>query len=380
MRGNAKLRWWWVCIYAFAWANNIQAQWRPESLLQYPAIVAADSNRLSLVTDMTGFFKNNEYFSPVAVGQTYPGIALTTALVYQAGGIFRAEAGAYAVKFSGRNNFSSLQAFLRLQYAITPSFNMVVGNLYGGVNHRLIEPLYQWERHYTANPESGLQFVLDNDRWFADIWVDWQRYIERNDNFPEALAFGLSASWQATDPESRYHLSLPLQLLIQHHGGQIDVSDEPMIVLGNLATGLCARVDMNSRWMQSIGLDVYATGYYDRYPNESLRPFGKGWGIYPVLHVHATRFSFLAGYWYAEKFYAFQGESLFGTFNFFAPLQQMPIRSMLTLKVVYEQKLYKSVSLGVHMETYTDMKRRKMDYSFGIHIRFTPRFLLFGRF
>jgi hypothetical protein len=354
----------------------MQAQWFPASLLHSPAIAAADSNQLLLVADVTGFFKNNEYFSAVAVGQTYPGIALTPALTYQVGGRFRAEAGAYAVKFSGRNDFSALQPFLRLQYALSPSFHMVLGNLYGGVNHRLIEPLYQWERHYVANPESGLQFVLDNARWFADVWVDWQRYIERGDDFPETLAFGLSIAWRMTPPESRYSLSLPLQLLVQHHGGQIDVSDEPMVVLGNLAAGLCSHINTGNRWLRSIGLDIYAAGYYDRYPNESLRPFDRGWGIYPVLHIDAAPFSCMAGYWYAEKFYAFQGEMLFGTFNPFAPTQQIPVRNMLTLKIAYEQKLYKNVSIGVQAETYTDLERSATDYSFGVHIRFSPCFNL----
>ncbi|MCL2502822.1 MAG: hypothetical protein FWE99_06800, partial [Bacteroidales bacterium] len=193
-----------------------------------------DSNRLSLRVDMSGFFKNNEYFSPVAVGQTLPGTASIYALGYQVSDLFKAELGAYFVKYSGRDPLEDLQAFIRLQYSITPYLHMVLGDLYGGVNHRLIEPIYQWERHFTANPESGFQMVLHTDRWFADLWVNWHHFIKRGDSELEALTFGTSVLGRLTGGDSRISLSLPLQLLIHHQGGQINTSNEPMVMLSNI--------------------------------------------------------------------------------------------------------------------------------------------------
>ena len=325
---------------------------------------------------MTGFFKNNEYFSPVAVGQTLPGVAATMAFAYQISDRFKAELGVYAVKYSGRNPLVNLQSFVRLQYAITPSFSMVLGNLYGGVNHRLIEPLYQWERQYTANPESGLQFVFHTKRWFIDAWVDWENFIRRGDPVLEALTFGTSVKTILTDDNSRFSLSVPLQLLIHHHGGQIDTSDEPMIVLGNLATGLCTDLKTGDGWFRSVGLDLFVAGYWDRYSDEDLRPFDRGWGIYPVLHGNFSSIKCMIGYWYAEKFYAFQGEPLFGSFDPFNPLQQLPVRQLLTFKFAYEKQVLKGVSLGAYLETYSDLNLSQTDYSFGVHLRFNHQFLL----
>ncbi|MDR1864046.1 MAG: hypothetical protein LBR08_00560 [Bacteroidales bacterium] len=354
----------------------LHAQRFPESRCDSPAVLAADSNRLSLWTDMSGFFKNNEYFSPVADGQTYPCISLLPALTYQASGRFRAQAGFYAVKFSGKNDFSHLQPFLRLQYAVAPALQMTLGNLYGGANHRLIEPLYGWERHYVAAPESGLQFVLHDERRFADIWVDWQHYIERGDAAPEALTFGISTCRQLTPPESKFLLKLPLQLLIHHQGGQIDTSDEPMIVLGNFAAGVCSQWQTGWKRLQSVGCDIYATGYYDRYPNEERRPFRQGWGVYPVLHIEVAPFLCTAGYWHGERFYAFQGEALFGSFNVHDPSQQMPVRDLITFKLMFDKEVYQGISVGAQVETYSDLHRGKTDYSFGVHIRCNRQFVL----
>lgn len=354
---------------------SANAQWFPGTLLGSPALSAADSSRLSLAVEMTGFFKDNEYFSPVAEGQTLPGASLLPAAGYQVSGRFRAEAGVYAVKYSGREPLSDVQAFIRLQYSITPEFNLVVGNLYGGVNHRLIEPLYQWDRQYTANPESGLQFVLHSSRLFADTWVDWQHYIERGDPALEMLTFGMSLEGKLIEPGRIFTLNVPLQLLIHHQGGQIDASDEPMIVLGNVAAGLCSRLKISDRWVRSVGVDVYLAGYYDRYPRRKIRPYDSGWGLYPVVHVDARPFELMAGYWYAEKFYAFEGEPLFGSFNIYDQTKR-PVRNLFTFKFSYNREIFNGIHAGAQIETYSDSGRGETDFSFGVHLRFNNRFTL----
>ncbi|MDR1172380.1 MAG: hypothetical protein LBL24_08015 [Bacteroidales bacterium] len=363
-------------IFLAVTVSAAHAQWFPSTLLSSPALSATDSNKLTLEADITGFFKNNEYFSPVAVGQTLPGISSTLMLGYQVAGKFKVELGARAVKYSGRDPLENLQAFVRLQYAITPNFNMVLGNLYGGVNHRLIEPLYQWERQYTANPESGLQFVLHTSRWFTDVWVDWEHFIQRGDSVPETLTFGASVSRVLTGEGSRFVLTVPLQLLIHHQGGQIDTSNDPMIVLGNLATGLCSRLNTGAGFVKSVGLDVYVAGYWDRYSNETLRPYNKGWGVYPVFHADASPFKFMAGYWNSDKFYAFEGEPLFGSFDPYNPQRQLPARSLLTCRLAFEKTLFKGISVGAQVETYSDLDRGETDYSFGVHLRFNNPFTL----
>ena len=353
-----------------------RAQWYSSTLLTSPALSEIDSGKLSLGVDMTGFFKNNEYFSKVAVGQTLPGVSMILAAGYQVSGRFRAEAGMYTLKYSGDDRLTHTQAFLRLQYAITPNFTMILGNLYEGVNHRLIEPLYQWERHYVDKPESGLQFVLHNDRWFTDIWVDWQHFIRRDDPVPERLTFGTSASYQVFDPSGKFGLSIPLQLMIYHSGGQIDTSSDPMIVLGNAATGICSKWNVNCFWLRSVGLNVYLAGYYDRYTNKDLRPYKSSLGVYPVLFIDAMPLELMAGYWQTQKYYSFAGEPLFGSFDPYNPQNRLPDRKLLTFKLAYSIRLLKGVMAGTQVEIYTDLLRNKTDYSFGVHLRFNDRFLL----
>jgi hypothetical protein len=246
----------------------------------------------------------------------------------------------------------------------------VLGNIYGGLNHRLIEPLYQWERHYTARPENGLQVNFQNENYFADVWLDWERYIHHGDSVPEQLTFGISTSALLTSPESHLRLSVPFQLLIYHQGGQIDTSHKPKIVIGNVATGLNVEWLPNYNLLQYLALKTIVAGYLDKTEDKALRPFTKGWGIYPVLEAHTNAFTLAAGYWHANKFYAFKGESLFGSFNPYEPEPQFAKRDLITAKLLYQKQLLENLNAGAQVEIYRDCGLHRTDYSFGVYLRF----------
>lgn len=360
-----------LLIFLFT-ALTAQAQWIPDLLQTSPAIPEKDNNKLFLDIEAIGFFKNNEYFSPVAKGQTFPGIYVRPRAVCQIDNKLRLELGVTGFYFSGDQQKDGLSVFnsvfARIQYAITPDFHLVFGNYYDGNNHRLIEPLYQWERQFIEIPESGLQLLFDNKKVFADVWLNWQRYIEHGDSVPEILTFGASTSVKLRPEEKTFQVSVPFQLTVYHQGGQIDTSNEKMIVSGNAATGVNMEWKLN-RTVHSIGLDTYLVGYYDKHPNKEVRPYTKGWGIYPVFKLNAKYFKFMTGYWYARKFYTFEGEPLFTSFNPLYPEEILPKRQLINSKLSFFRQLHKSFSLGGQIETYYDVGLNKLDYSFGVSIR-----------
>jgi len=351
----------------------VYSQWVPDVLTTPPALSDADSSKFSIYADVTGFFKNNEYFSPIVKGETFPGIKIMPKVAYQVDNRLRAEVGMTGLYYSGDQQKDGTYVFngiyARLQYAIKPNFHLVFGNYYDGVNHRLIEPLYAWERQLINKPESGLQLIYEDKKYFADVWLNWQRFIQKGDSVPEVLTFGVSASMVLTKPESRLRLSVPLQLVIHHQGGQIDVSEEKMIVSGNLVTGLCADYQLGNRFLKSVGASLYVAGYYDKLPDNSVRPYTSGWGVYPVITADASPFRFMAGYWHASKFYSFEGEPLFASFNTSYPDEVLPTRNVVTMKASYSQQLHKMFGVGAQVETYSDLKSGKTDYSFGVYVR-----------
>lgn len=357
-----------ICTYS---------QWTPDKLISSPVLFEKDRDKLIVKADVIGFFKNNEYFSPIVKGETFPGVQIRPIIAYQIENKLKVELGMTGLYYSGDQQKDGTYVFngifANLQYAIKPNFNLVFGNYYGGVNHRLIEPMYKWERHLTDKPESGLQIIYENEKYFADVWLNWQRFIQKGDSVPEVLTFGVSSSITLTKPDNRLKISVPLQLVIYHQGGQIDVSEEKMIVSGNLATGICSEYYFPNSFIKSAGMSLILVGYYDKLPDNSIRPYDRGWGIYPTLSIDASPFKAMIGYWYAKKFYSFEGESLFASFNTDYPNIVLPKRELITTKLSYTKQLHKMFSLGGQIETYTDLKRGKTDYSFGVYLRFFPQ-------
>lgn len=364
-----------LLLLSFLLSTYAHSQWMHEELYSSPKLNTENANKFTIDADVIGFLKNNEYFSPIAKGETFPGIRFIPKVAYQIDDKFRFELGTSGVYYSGdqqkigKRLFSQMHALM--QYSVTPELNLMLGNYHGGVNHRLIEPLYRWEKHLVDKPESGVQMTYTDKKYFADVWLDWHRYIERGDTLPEVLTFGVSSSVILTPEDSQWKVSIPLQLIINHRGGQIDESDEKMVVLGNLASGVCSEYNVGKRFVKSIGLSLYAVGYYDKLPDKELRPYDFGWGLYPVVSVNANPFKFMAGYWRAKKFYSVDGEALFGSFNLHYPEEKLRTRSLLTLKASYSKQLHKMIAIGAQAETYTDMGRGgDTDYSFGLHLRF----------
>ncbi|NDV60244.1 hypothetical protein [Bacteroides sp. 519] len=366
-----------ILLLLACWVVNGYAQWIPEFLTTSPDIKEENNNKLTLDIDAVGFFKNNEYFSPLSKGQTFPGIRFIPKAGYQIDNKLRFELGVLGLYLSGNQDDDVLSTFnefyARIQYAIRPNLHLVFGNLYGGANHRLIEPLYRWDNQLVEKQESGLQVIYKDDRFFADVWVDWRRYIEHGDSVPEILNFGLSASARLSPEENDFQLTLPFQLLIYHQGGQIDTSDEKMIVTGNVATGLKMKWKLHGRTIRSLGFDTYLLGYYDKLSNKELRPYDNGWAVYPVFKAETKYIDLMAGYYHGCQFYSVDGDPLFSSFNLRYPDEVHKTRQLFTAKVSYFKQLHKSFSIGAQAESYFDIKLNKFDYSFGINLRLNTK-------
>ncbi len=359
---------------------SMYSQWVPDKLTDSSSLPEEENNKLTVNADIVGFFKNNEYFSPIVKGETLPGVYIRPTVSYQAENKLRATFGITGLYYSGDQQKEGTYVFngifARLQYAVHPHLHLVFGNYYGGVNHRLPEPLYKWERQLTEKPEGGLQLKYEDEKYFADVWLNWQRFIQKGDSVPEVMTFGLSSSAALTRPEKSLKITIPFWLVIHHQGGQIDVSEEKMIVCGNAATGICSEYVLRPGFIRSVGINLYLLGYYDKLPDPNTRPYGKGWGVYPTLQINTSFFQFMAGYWYAKKFYSFEGEPLFASFNPEYPSETLVDRSLLTLKGSYSKDLHESFSVGGQVESYSDMKSGRTDYSFSVYLRFTPRFFV----
>ena len=132
--------------------------------------------------DNISFFKDNEFAGSVINGYSLPGLWLQPKGVFYPLKNIKLELGVHALIYSGAYKFPNyayhdiaiwkgnqyqrgthILPYFRAQLALS-RVNLVLGNLYGGENHRLIEPLYNPELNLTADPETGFQVLCDLKR------------------------------------------------------------------------------------------------------------------------------------------------------------------------------------------------------------------------
>lgn len=240
----------------------------------------ADSNKLFLGLQVLGFGKDNEYDkyrNPVVTGYTLFGYQFNPYLSYHLNPHLRLDAGVYLQQDFGNSKISTAVPTFSVKYQ-RKSLAVIFGNLEGSLNHRLIEPLYDFERVLNKRLESGLQVKVMRDDLFFDAWIDWQKMIYYNDPSQEQLTTGLSFNKRILST-SRTQLWIPIQLVVHHRGGQINYAySGPIETIGNNAVGLDIR-------HQSSGLvnEYRLSGYYVYYKSITqggLEPFQDGSGTY----------------------------------------------------------------------------------------------------
>lgn len=290
----------------------------------------ADSSRrtISAGVKAKAFFRDDEIESPMMKGYTLPGFRLSPTLAYRHGANASIEAGAYLLHYWGaslypRTDYSTLPdydpensakgfhalPFLRARLATNFGLTIVLGDIYGGLAHGLLEPLYSPELDLTADPEAGIQ-MLYGGRWAdADMWANWKTFIFNKAPHCENFTFGLSAAIKPTRPESRLSLELPLQLVIEHIGGEIDTLAR-MSTLMNFAAGASLSYHWPSGPLRSVGCQ----GSYmiSKQVAGRLWPTERGHAIWAKASINIAGVDLSAAYFSNSHFCTLLGFPLFG--------------------------------------------------------------------
>ncbi len=334
-----------------------------------------DSNKLYFKIENNNFFKNNEYFGKNEEGLTDLGFLFKPKFIYYPSHNTKIEAGVHFLKFSGKNDFTQTYPIFSFQANICKGFDILLGSLYSGYNHELIEPLYKSERHFEKNYENGIQIMTNLKRFKSDLWIDWEKFIFTGDPYKEEFSIGTSNKIYITVPEADFVISIPLQGIASHKGGQVTADTNHLQSLVNGAGGLSLEYKLKTDLIHSFGLNGYALSYADVSPYPVL-PYIQGYGIYSDVWVNAKCLNFNAGYWYGKYFIAPRGEELFQSISIINILNKTPVNQILFTKVGFKKEVYKDIFVELRFEGYYEMQDKNFDYSYGLHIIFNRNFFI----
>jgi len=357
---------------------NIKAQ-DNSIFYTYSEILDTNKNKLFLDIKSTSFLKNNEYFE-VIKGWTGIGFFLKPQLVYQPTETTEIQAGYFIGKYAGLDGLYSSKPLFRIRQKLSKSLEVVMGHLYGNLNHKLEEPMFLFDRYYTDNVEYGVQFLYKNKYFENDLWMNWEKFIFYDDPFKEEFVLGNTACIKYSFNDI-LELKIPFQYTWTHAGGQIDKHDEnrgSMMSLINKSIGL--KIEYKSSFFKKLSLSY---SYFDY--NASANPpegekfhqlFDNGYGHYVKANVNLNKFKFMLGYWKAHNFISKRGENIFAsTFEHFPDIFINDVE-LYNFKFVYNYNVSKNIVFSLRSDLYYRPSSKNLYYSYSIYFVYNDTFLL----
>ena len=332
----------------------------------------ADSGKLFAGANALGFLKNNEYKQTIINGYTLFGFQFQPYLSYQISKSVRIDAGAYFQKDFGNEKISTSSPVFSIKWR-NRDYSVIVGNIEGSLNHRLIEPLYDFERVLYNRLESGIQFQLNREDFFVDAWLDWQYMQYLKDPRQEQFVAGLSLQKQIFKVGSGA-LYLPLQVVSRHQGGQLDVAGLPVQTLVNSAVGLNWIQPLDG-WLSQVSLNGFYV--YDKDITKTRQAYLDGDAFYFNGSV-STKFGLevMASYWQAREFMSFQGGRIYPAVSPLDPAVVQPAPQLLIIRFLYNYQVADDLSLSLRYEPYMDLTAQTFQFSYGIYVNYRARYFL----
>lgn len=364
---------------------------------------------LCLELDNISFFKDNEFGGTVMKGYSLPGVWLQPKVVYYPLKNIKLELGMHALIYSGAYKYPNFAyhdiafwkgwqyqkgahvlPFFRAQVAFS-RLNLVLGNIYGASTHELIEPLYHPELTLTADPEMGIQVLYDSHRWHLDAWVNWQSYIFEEDTHQEAFTVGLSNRLFYNSQESRFHFYSPIQVTLQHRGGEQDtLLTNSVQTLMNGAVGIGTTWNIHGKVLKRVNWEMDILGYYQQAGN--LWPYDKGLGFYTALYADLKNVRLKAGYSLSRDFISLFGIPYFGSVStkYEGAVYDNPHTFFGSLE--YSRCFGKHYAVGIKADVWQYSPEAMIEadgvkshpgnsvsFSVGVYFRANPSFFLFRR-
>lgn len=325
------------------------------------------SQVVSLNLFSSAFFDNKEFTGNIKKGYTHPGFFLQPTVRLETKG-YTVDAGFHMLYLAGTDSLESFLPVISLQYNITPSFQMIVGTLKSKDNHHLPEPLFKTERNYLNQPEVGVQYKMDTQRFKGDLWINWERYIKKGSPFQEQFTVGLVSLFKPSTFDVKTGTYLSLVAMVTHQGGQIDSTDLPVTTILNTGGTVGYLFDAG---IGNAVAKIEFNEFLSTHNSSSLvKKFKEGTAFQPKIALIWPNIKVELGYWYANSFYNPRGEELFGSTSTVSASFDEKTRSLVTLELSLFKLASREFSINTGFNAYYDTKNNIIEYSYVFKIIF----------
>ena len=386
-----------LIIYTLTFVcHNMMAQnmWDDIATSEYH-IDSTDIKALQVEVDNLSFFHDNEYTGNLSQGYSLPGLWVQAKLTYNPIKQIGLEAGLHALIFNGANKYPcyayhDIGTWKGDQYQsgahLLPWFRakaqfkyltIVLGNIYGGQNHKLIEPLFNPELNLSQDPETGFQLLWDRPHVHADLWLNWQSYIFKMDTHQEAFTVGMNWIVKYNKPENEINWTTPVQLVIQHRGGEQNIAQRGVQTICNASAGVNMKWNANRKALKQLSTEINLLAAYQQSGN--LWPFKTGFAGHAGVNLNLWDYlGVKAGYVCTPKHFV----SLYGNplFNTVSQIDQTSYKGNNTvyLGVSYHRVIAQHYVIGAQAQAFQTWLpgSQNLNFNFGLYLRVNPSFLI----
>ncbi len=334
----------------------------------------SDSNKFQLHIYNHNYNRNYEYFNKFADGITYFGSILQPEIIFNAQKDISLHLGFFARMDYGRSSLYQTQASFRINYH-PGNWQIIAGRLDGNINHRLPEPIYNYDRIITDHMEFGNQFIYTREDLFFDAWLNWENMIYKISPDQESLSGGFHIEKKIIR-KNRHKVMVPISFLAYHKGGQIDTLNVPLQTLLNTSIGLNYEFHYSEKKDHFIWLSADAMSYND-FSNTKVNPNASGG--YGLMFNAGWKFGFTslsATYWKAKDYMAVHGAPAYqsksdqiNNVNYY-----QKNRNVLFIRLISDYNITKEFSISARLEPYLDLDNTNFEFSNSLFFNYRKTF------
>lgn len=333
----------------------------------------ADSQRLSFNLYNLNYINNSEWFGNIPLSGTLFGYEIIPEFEYQISPKLFIKAGIYLQKEFGRTEYTTVAPTFSVKYKAKHS-SYILGTLEGNTNHGYIEPIYDYKLLINEHLENGFQFMVDTKPYSHDFFINWRRAIHPGDDFKEEFDIGYVAKVNVIT-KKKFNISLPIQMLYSHKGGQVDVLNTPLQSLVNLAAGGSITYNVNRGLFQKIVFDNYYVNYKD-ISGDKKQPFNEGNAFLSHLLFQFKNIGVDLRYWNGDGYIGPRGMALFQSVSEKYPGLVEKHRELIIASFIYDKEIFKNVNFDFRFIPYKDLREKMssgtgLEYSYEMYLKYT---------
>lgn len=354
----------------------IKAQYISRAMEFVNPIQEADSNSISLNYSNLFYLRDYEYFNKTQTGYTLFGNWSYPRVVIQPNKWLKMEGGALLQKEFGNKQLDRAWPVFSLQLQ-QKNFRFLFGVLEGNQSHRLPEPIMSYDKVIERPVEEGFQLKYNSKKINAEIWLDWELRQKENSNFSEELTGGFSFSYLLTNPDKHWNISVPVQIITPHKGGQLDTNHSPVYTIINSSIGVAAewKNPDAKRWIKQTKFDI---SFFDFNLAKDVFIYKKGNGFLADFYLRSKwNLGFLASYWKGVNYIAPKGAGLYQSISSISGSNyQEPERQLLFLNLLYENEFFPGFYIDCRYSPYIDLHNKLFEHSFLFLLSYRNNFKL----